>query len=144
MVQERLFAVSLYLDGIKRRDIEIILGRGQSYIGHWIRAYFKDGVEGLIERRGGDRKSLLSQEKRASLKTLITTTQPMEHDYAHKGWDGKIIRDLISKKYQVEYTVHGVYKLLERLNITHKLAMKVDPKKSQEKIDKWKEESKKI
>jgi len=144
VVKERLLAVSLFLDGMKKKDIQKVLHRGKNYVGTWISAYFKDGIYGLEDMRGGDHKSYLSTEERDEFKKLITTTQPIEHGYTHKGWDGKLMVDFILKKYQQKYTTDAVYKLLQRLEITHKIAAKVDPKKSQDRIDSWKENSKKI
>ena len=43
----------------------------------------------------------------------------------------------------LQYTRAGVYALLRSLGITHKIATKVDPKKSEEKIATWKEDTKK-
>jgi len=60
-----------------------------------------------------------------------------------KGWDGKIIVDLIQSKYGVTYTRTGVYALMKSLGITHKIVTKTDPKKSEEKIATWKKEIKK-
>jgi transposase len=60
-----------------------------------------------------------------------------------KGWDGKVIVDLIKSQYGVTYTRTGVYALMKSLNITHKIATKIDPKKSELKIATWKEDIKK-
>ena len=73
------------------------------------------------------------------LKNIIINTYPI----VYKGWDGKIIVDLIKTKYDVTYTRTGVYALMKSLGITHKIATKIDPKKSEVKIAKWKEDIKK-
>ncbi|MBL1244369.1 MAG: IS630 family transposase [Sulfurimonas sp.] len=141
VAKNRLLAVSLLLDGMKKKEIQKVLHRGKNYVGTWISAYFKDGVDGLKEKRGGDHKSYLSEEERNEFKSLITITQPVDYGYENKGWDGKIMVDLILKKYQQQYTTDAIYKLLQRLGITYKTASKVDPRKSQDKINIWKEDS---
>jgi len=139
VVKERLIAVSLFVNGMLKRDIATIIGKGTDTIGRWITAYFKNGVEALQDNRGGDHKSYLTNENKEELKDIIANTYPI----VFKGWDGKIIVDLIKSKYGVTYTRAGVYALLKSLGITYKIATKTDPKKSEAKIATWKEEIKK-
>ena len=140
VVKERLLAVSMFLDGVPKGTIKELMHRGQAYVGRWITAYFSGGVPALADNRGGDHKSLLTQEQMQTLKDMITTSYPV---YA-KGWDGHSIVDLIQHHFGEKYSRNGVYQLLKRLNLTHKIATKIDPKKSELKIATWKEEVKKL
>ena len=139
VVKERLTAVSLFVNGMLKKDISINIGRGNNYVGTWISVYLKGGVEALQDHRGGDRRSYLTPEQKEELRYIIRNSCPVRH----KGWDGKIIVDLIQYLYGVTYTREGVYAVLKSLNITYKIATKIDPKKSEEKINTWKEEVKK-
>jgi len=139
VVKERLIAVSLFANGMLKRDIANTLGKGTDTIGRWITAYFNRGIDALQDNRGGDHKSFLSPKDKEELKYIIINTHPI----VFKGWDGKIIVDLIKSNYGVIYTRAGVYALLKSLGITHKIATKIDPKKSEAKIATWKEEIKK-
>ena len=113
--------------------------RCKNFVGKWVSAYFRGGAAALAERRGGDHRSYLTPKQKEDLKYLIENTYPI----IFKGWDGKIIVELIQSKYNVTHTRDGVYALLKGLNITHKIATKVDPKKSNIKINTWKVDSKK-
>jgi len=139
IVKERLTYVSMYANGITKRDIAKMVGRTKETVGTWINRYFKDGIEAIQDNRGGDHKSFLTNENKEELKSIITNTYPI----VFKGWDGKIIVDLILSKYGITYTRAGVYALMKSLDITHKIATKTDPKKSEEKIAAWKEDIKK-
>ncbi len=139
VVKERLIAVSLFANGMLKRDIANTIGKGTDTIGRWITSYFDDGIDALQDNRGGDHKSFLTIKDKEELKYIIINTYPT----VFKGWDGKIIVDLIQSKYGVTYTRAGVYALMKSLNITHKIATKTDPKKSEIKITTWKEEIKK-
>ncbi len=139
VVKERLTYISMYANGITKRDIANMVGRTKETVGTWINKYFKDGIESIQDNRGGDNKSFLSTKDKDELKHIITTTYPV----TYKGWDGWIIVDLIKTKYGITYTRGGVYALLKSLGITHKIATKTDPKKSEEKIATWKEDIKK-
>jgi transposase len=140
VVKERLLAVSMFLDGVQKGKIKKLIHRGANFVGTWISAYFDGGVEALSDNRGGNHSSYLNQEQMQELKRIITTSHPV---YA-KGWDGHIVADLIKYHFNVKYPRNSVYSVLKRLNLTHKIATKTDPKKSEVKITTWKEEIKKI
>ena len=140
VVKERLVAVSLYVSNhMTMQNIAVTLGRNSDTIGRWIAKYFEGGVKAIADNRGGDNKSFLTTNDKEELKDIILNTCPI----VYKGWDGWIIVDLIKTKYGVTYTRGGVYALLKSLGITHKIATKTDPKKSEEKIATWKEDIKK-
>jgi transposase len=140
VVKERLIAISLYIvHHMTMKNIAVTLERNTDTIGRWIARYFEDGINGIQDNRGGDHKSFLTNKDKEELKRIIIETYPV----IYKGWDGKIIVDLIQFKYGVTYTRAGVYALLKSLGITHKIATKIDPKKSEEKIATWKEDIKK-
>ena len=139
VVKERLTYISMYVNGITKRDIANMVGRTKETVGTWINKYFKDGIEALQDNRGGDHKSFLTTNNKEELKNIILNTYPI----IYKGWDGWITVDLIETKYGVTYTRAGVYALLKSLGITHKIATKIDPKKSEEKIATWKKDIKK-
>ena len=140
VVKERLLAVSMFLDGVPKRDIKNLMHRSANFVGTWISAYFSGGVEALADNRGGNHRSFLTDEQMQELKKIITGSYPV---YA-KGWDGDIISDLIQYHFNAKYSRNGIYYVLKRLNITHKIATKIDPKKSELKIATWKEEAKKL
>jgi len=140
VVKERLLAVSMFLDGVSKKDIKMLMHRSANFVGTWISAYFNEGIEALADNRGGNHRSFLDKEQMQELKKIITGSYPV---YA-KGWDGDIICDVIQHHFKVKYSRNGVYYVLKRLNITHKIATKIDPKKSEIKIATWKEEAKKL
>ena len=138
-VKERLTYISMYANGITKRDIAKMVGRTKETVGTWINKYFEGGIEAIQDNRGGDNKSFLTDIQKQEIKHIITNTYPI----VYKGWDGWIIVELIKSKYGVTYTRGGVYALMKSLGITHKIATKIDPKKSEEKIATWKENIKK-
>ncbi len=138
-VKERLTYILMYANGITKRDIAKMVGRTKETVGTWINKYFENGIEAIQDNRGGDNKSYLTTKDKEELKHIITNSYPL----IYKGWDGWIIVDLIKAKYGVTYTRGGVYALMKSLDITHKIATKIDSKKSEIKIATWKEDIKK-
>jgi transposase len=139
VVKERLTAVHMYINGMIQSEVAKALGRNRGFVGTAIKNYFRGGTEALKEQRGGDRRSELTIEQREELAYIINNSYPINA----KGWNGKIIVDLIEHKYGVLYSRESVYHILKKLNISYKKAKKVDPKKSEKKIKEWKEDIKK-
>ena len=50
---------------------------------------------------------------------------------------------MVEHKYKIKYSRNTIYRILKELNISYKKAKKVDPKKSELKIEVWKEDIKK-
>jgi transposase len=140
VVKERLTAVHMYINGMIQEDVAKALGRNRGFVSRAVKNYISKGIEGVEEQRGGDRRSELTIEEREELGHIINTSYPINA----KGWDGKIIVDLIKHKYGVCYSRETVYHILKKLNISYKKAKKVDPKKSEIKIEDWKKDIKKI
>ena len=139
VVKERLTAVNMYMSGMTQGSVAKSLGRDRGFVWTALKNYFAKGVQGLEEKRGGDRRSRLTIEEREELGCIINNSYPINA----KGWDGNIIVELIEEKYGVKYSRESVYHILKKLNISYKKAKKVDPKKSEEKIKEWKEALKK-
>ena len=140
VAKERLTAVHMYINGMTQEEVAKALGRHRGFIMVAVKNYFMGGLEALQEQRGGDNRSKLTIEQKEELDYIIQNTYPINA----KGWDGKIIVDLIEHRYGVQYCRNAVYYILGKLNISYKKAKKVDPKKSEMKIEKWKKDIKKI
>ena len=57
VVKERLLAVSIFLDGVQKGKIKKLIHRSSYFVGTWISAYFKGGVEALADNRGCNHSS---------------------------------------------------------------------------------------
>lgn len=140
VVKERLTAVHMYINGMIQSEVAKALGRNRGFVGVAVKNYFTGGLKALEEQRGGDRRSELTQEEREEIGYIVKNSYPINA----KGWDGKIIVDLIEYKYGVKYSRDSVYYMLKKLNISYKKGKKVDPKKSEKMIQEWKEDIKKV
>ena len=138
-LKEKLLSISMYLNGITKEEIANIINKDRNTVGRWISCFFDEGIESLADNRGGNRKSLLNEEQKLELKNIIVNSMPI----FEKCWSGALILDLIKERYEVKCSISSVYNILKELNITYKKGTKINPKKSYEKIDNWKEEVKK-
>ena len=138
-LKEKLLSISMYLNGIKKEEIANIINKSRNTVGRWVNNFFDGGIESLSDNRGGNRESFLNQEQKLELKNMVVNSIPI----FEKGWSGALISDIIKERYGVNYSISSVYNLLKELNITYKKGTKINPKKSYERIDNWKEEVKK-
>ena len=72
VVKERLTMVSMYINGMLKKDIILMTGKSKDTVGKWITAYFKGGMEAIQDNRGGDHKSFLTNKEKEELKHIIT------------------------------------------------------------------------
>ncbi len=63
VVKERLTFISMYANGITKRDIGKIVGRTKETVGTWINAYFEGGADAIQDNRGGDQELPLEGTK---------------------------------------------------------------------------------
>lgn len=139
VVKERLMAVNMYINGMKQEDVAKSLGRARGFVVRALKNYFQTGIEGLQEQRGGDRRSQLNSQEKKEIGDIVKNSTPIHA----KGWDGKLVAHLIQDKYGVKCSRESAYRILHEQNISFKKAKKVNPKKSEEKIEEWKEDIKK-
>jgi transposase len=138
VVKERLQAVHMTMQNLKRYEVAKILNRHPEFVGKWLKTYKKFGIDGLCEKRGGVRHHHLTQEQEEFVKDIVTNSLPSDCNYSQPTWSGALLVDLIKNMYSKTYTRNGVYALLERLGVSYKKANKIDPKKSHKVIQEWK------
>jgi len=138
VIKERMQAVYMTMQNLKRKEVELHLNRSRHYIGKWLKNYKEYGLEGFKERRGGVRHYYLSQDQELFIKDIVTHSFPKDCNYDSPVWSGALLVDLIKNMFGKTYTREGVYALLKRLGVSYKKANKVDPKKSLKVIQEWK------
>ncbi|WP_257959068.1 IS630 family transposase [Bacillus sp. V3-13] len=146
---ERYQAIRLHLTGNTISQIATILNRTDRTIGTYIRAYQKNGLEGLSMKFSTGKPPRLTEEQQAHLKLIIIDFLPHEVGFPAKfNWTLEIIRSYILSEFGKEYSIRGVSKLMARLGLsytkpTYTLAA-ADEKKQKEFVETTFPELKKI
>ena len=138
VILERLQAVFMTMQGLKRAEVVLRLNRSRDFVGHWLKSYKVLGLNGLKEKRGGANNQYLSAEQEEFVKDIVVHSFPKDCNYSQVTWSGWLLVDLIKNMYSKTYTREGIYVLLKRLGVSYKKANKIDPKKSQKVINEWK------
>jgi transposase len=130
-LRSRLHALWLLRSGKALGAVAGVLGVHYRSVQRWV-AWYRQGRLGSVRahRMGGvGQPSFLTAEVEAEIASLVATGR--FHTAAE-------IRDWIAERYQVSYTVGGVYSLLARLRCNPKVPRPINPKADPEQQEAWK------
>ncbi len=63
----------------------------------------EQGLDGLRDKPGRGRKSLLTQEQSDHLRNLMLNESPVTHGYNTETWTGPMIQKYIRDKFGIDY-----------------------------------------
>jgi transposase len=108
-----------------------LLGTHYRSVQRWVAWYRQGGLAAVRGHRMGGvgQPSFLTAEAQAEIAEVVATGR--FHTAAE-------IRDWIAEKYQVSYTVGGVYSLLTRLECNPKVPRPINPKANPDQQEAWK------
>lgn len=89
----------------------------------WLARYRENGIEGLKHKPVSGTPSKLTPEQKEELKKIVKEG-PEEHGYDTGIWTASMLCQVVSKKFDVRYSLSGMQALLGRLNMSFKLPQK--------------------
>jgi len=87
---------------------------------NWVHRFEKEGLEGLKDKKGRGRKTLLSGEKLERIKSMILKENPMDYGFNTAKWTGPLLTQWIKQEYKIEYQQAQIYNLLKKIGIVFK------------------------
>lgn len=117
VVAIRLYLVYQVALGYSSRKLAEIHDISFKQITTWVHRFEAEGLDGLRNRKGRGRKSLLSKEKMQRIKTVVLKDLPSDHGYKANKWTGPLLAEWIKSKYGIRYQRAQIYKLLRSLGI---------------------------
>jgi len=103
--------------GHSSRRLAEIHGISFKQITNWVHRFESEGLEGLRDRKGRGRKSLLSKDKLERIKTLVLKERPSDHGYENNKWTGPLLAEWIENNFGIKYQRAQIYNLLRKLGI---------------------------
>jgi transposase len=100
---------------LKERHISL------STLRRYIKTYATGGFETLCQPEKRKQPKRLTPDQETQLKQIILHTRPADHALEGNIWTGQIIRQYLTKTFEVTYK-SGIYDLLQRLNLSHQKA----------------------
>lgn len=107
-ILKRLYFIKFRYDGdsVERAAEKIGVTKRIGYI--WQKRWNEKGYDGIIPRYAGGRPSKLSQQQKNELLQLLKQKE---------NWTTKDVRDLVSKRFNVEYTLKQIYIILRDMGM---------------------------
>ena len=136
----RLMALAGVVDGLSRRDAAAIGLMDRQTLRDWVHRFNEQGPEGLIDRKSTGPKPKLTAEQLATLKKIVTAGPDPAIDGVVR-WRCADIARFIKARFDVEYHVNSVGKLLRAQGFSHVSARPQHPKQDPEAIEDFKKTS---
>ena len=131
----RLDIISLICEGHAINYVAKLFGINTTTVQRWIHRINKSGVQGLRDKSGRGRRSVLDDKDRVKLKMELEKS-PTQLGYQQARWDGKLLSHHLKKQYRVELKVRQCQNLFKQLGFSMQRPQKIpsgaDPKKQEE------------
>lgn len=135
--------IILYLkEGKSQREVSAELRISVGIIPYWKKRFEKEGLEGLIDKKGRGRKSELSNKDILILSKKIDKGILLPDGYK-RGYKTKDVRILIKEEFKVLYSDRHITRLLHSIKYNLKVPRPRNKSRNQNAVDKFKEEFKK-
>lgn len=138
----RLMALAGIRDGLNRTDAARVGLMDRQTLRDWVHRFNAQGPEGLIDRKSPGRNPKLTAEQLATLGKIVKSGPDPEIDGVVR-WRCADLVKLIKARFDVDYHLNSVGKLLHSLGFSHVSARPRHPKQNLETIVAFKKTSRK-
>lgn len=136
-IKMRLLALHHLQAGKNLTDVADMVLTTDKTLRNWLKLFIEFDYEGLIEKEGRGRRPRLPYDSEDAFRDALTAAQ----DETQGGSiDGKAVQQLLLDKFDCNYSLNGVYSLLDRLNIVWISGRSKHPKSSNEVQEIFKQE----
>lgn len=139
----RLYAVYQVSLGQSSRKLEDLYNTSFKQITKWVHRFEEEGLEGLRDKPGRGRKSLLSPEQRTRLSELIAKESPLDYGYNTDTWTGPLLIDWIDNKFNISYKKAQIYNIIKSLGFSCQKSRGIYPEANPDAQEAFKENLKK-
>jgi transposase len=137
--QVRLAAVEKFEQRVPAADIAAELRVSERSVQRWRRAWEAGGVPGLASR-GQAARCRLGEDQLAELDRVLDAG-PAAAGWQDQRWTLARIRDLITARFRVQYTIPGTWYLLRRRGWSCQLGARRATERNDGAIEVWKKET---
>jgi len=139
----RLYAVYQVSLGQPSRKLEDLYDTSFKQITNWVHRFDEEGLEGLRDKPGRGRKSLLSSEQRTQLTKLIGEESPLNYGYNSDTWTGPLLIDWITNHFNITYKKAQIYNIIKSLGFSYQKSKGIYPEADPEAQQRFKDNLKK-
>jgi transposase len=124
----RLLALAMVLEGASRASAAAQNGMDRQTLRDWVIRYNEQGFEGLVSRRGGGRRAVLSQAQMAELLALVVKGPDPERDRVVR-WRCADLRDEVEGRFEVRVHENTIGTWLRQMKLTRLQPQPFHPRK---------------
>ena len=125
----RLMALSHIKEGANNSQVAKNLHISRRIVNHWVKSFYAHGLEGLKEKPRPGRPCRLSEAQLAQLTEYISNNSIKEKGGRLKA---QTIITYIAQKFNLNYRVSNIYRLLHQLGFSWITSRSKHPKQSEE------------
>lgn len=117
---KRLRSVYLYLSGKTYEEVGQSVGFSKTHVFRINQKYREEGLKGIPNKPRKGRQRRMSSEQENALKELILNQVPFDVGFpADFNWTAGLIAKYIKREYGFDYSIKGITKILDRLNLSY-------------------------
>ena len=121
-IRKRLQAIKYLYEGETRKEVGAKVGCARESIATWLDIYDEKGLKGLTKLVERERGQSLSKEQKAEMKLMLLEQKPTTYGIDRQIWTGKIIKEVIQQRWQVELKDSRIYDILKEMGLSHQKA----------------------
>lgn len=121
-IRQRLSAIRHLSEGKSRAEVGRLVECRELALAEWLKKYLEKGLTGLVEPIKHQVKSRLEGEQQQEIKRMVLKERPTKYGIEREIWTGKIIAEVIKKRWGVELKTSRIYEMLSELNLSHQKA----------------------
>ncbi len=136
-------AIAMHKSGKKNIEIIESLGVNKNSVTNWIKAYKRDGAQGLVSRTRGLKQGdnrLLDVEQEKQVQKWITDKMPDQMKLPFGLWTRKAVQELIRDQFGIKVATRTVGDYLKRWGFTPQKPKKRAYEQNSKAVMKWLEE----
>jgi transposase len=139
--EERLSACEAIEKGASPDMIAQIMNVSRASVFVWWRAYREGGKEALQTKPTPGREPRLLDEQMAELLRIIIGKNPQQLDFGPALWTRGIVRELIQRKFGIQFSDVSVGRILHKLGLSPQRPLYKAYEQDPEKVAEWKEKT---
>lgn len=116
--KERKLIIKHYKNGVRLRKIGEMLDIPHTKAYYWIKRYRKQGINGLKTKKQPGKIPLLDKNALMKLKNFLINNKPIRYNGLSSGWTSREAKKHLVKKYNINYSLRHVERLLHKLGFS--------------------------
>lgn len=134
----RLKVVTAVRGGMAKKVAAETFGVARASVYNWVDAFEDGGKKNLLpKKRGPKTASKLLGWQAAQICNIIRDKHPEQMKFSFALWNARAVRDLIKRKFKIEYTVRYVQVLLKRWGFTPQRPKRVAYEQNSAAVERW-------